>query len=133
MKYKQLANQYKQEIEQLKQEIERLKAMVTEPQSVDKKDLGGKKPNLSDTSLTLQEAGKRYHWPDESTDYSVTLWGGAHFEGERPCSNENCVNKDKMLPVGKMKFSEKDGVWSFYCSLDCLLASNNLPSAISPH
>ena len=123
MKYKQLANHYKQEIEKLEQEIERLQSYQSQPQHSEDVGLVEKKTNFSDTSLTLPEAGKKYHWPEESTDYSVTLWGGAHFEGERGCSNENCENKDKMIPVGRMKFDEKDGVWYFYCSSKCLLDS----------
>ncbi len=135
MKYKQLAAQYTQEIEQLKQaheleikrmteEIEALKRNVStegiknssEPEEMFPVT---PPPDLTDTSLTLPEAIRKYHAPEESTDYSVTLWGGAHFEGVRECVNENCVNKGKKIPVGKMKFGTYGGSWYFFCSDKC--------------
>jgi hypothetical protein len=128
MKYKQLATQYKQEIEQLKQaheleikrlteEIEALKRTATtegmkntsEPEEVFPDT---PPPDVTDTSLTLPDTIRKYHAPEESTDYSVTLWGGAHFEGVRECANKNCVNKGKKIPVGKMKFwHDNTGSW----------------------
>src|SRR6266568_970303 len=135
MKYKQLAAQYTQEIEQLKQaheleikrmteEIEALKRNVStegiknssEPEEMFPVT---PPPDLTDTSLTLTEAIRKYHDPEESTDYSVTLWGGAHFEGVRECANENCENKGGKIPVGKMKFGKYGGSWYFFCSVKC--------------
>jgi hypothetical protein len=78
--------------------------------------------DVTDTSLTLAEAIKKYHSPDENTRYSVTLWGGAHFEGERACMNERCVNSGTKIPVGKLHFWRNDfgdGSWFFFCSIEC--------------
>jgi hypothetical protein len=80
------------------------------------------KTEVNDTSLILEEAIRKYHSPDENTKYSVTLWGGVHFGGERECANENCVNKGKEIPVGELLFWRNDfgdGSWFFFCSLDC--------------
>jgi hypothetical protein len=123
MKYKQLAAQYKQELEQLKQEHEREIQPLTETIDALQGTLAaeGRKPSsepepvppgtpppdLTGTSLTLPEAIRKYHAPEESTEYSVTLWGGAHFEGERVCANDNCPNSGKRIPVGKMQFNKK--------------------------
>jgi hypothetical protein len=79
-------------------------------------------------SENIPEAIRKYHDPDENTLYSVTLWGGAHFEGERECMNENCVNKGKKIPVGELKFWRNDfgdGTWFFFCSLECESASTD--------
>jgi len=80
------------------------------------------KTEVNDTSLTLAEAIRKYHSPDENTQYSVTLWGGAHFEGVRECANEKCVNRGKKIPVGTLHFWRNDfgdGSWLFFCSEDC--------------
>jgi hypothetical protein len=138
MKYKHLALQHKLEIEQLKQVHElQVKRMTEEIETLKRKATtevvkssseseeafsASPPPNVSDTSLTLPEAIEKYHAPGESTDYSVTLWGGAHFEGVRECTNEHCVNKGKKFPVGKMKFWTDDfgdGSWHFLCGMKC--------------
>ncbi len=80
------------------------------------------KAEINDTSLTLEEAIRKYHSPDENALYSVTLWGGVHFEGVRECMNEMCVNRDKKIPVGKLCFWQNDfgdGSWFFFCSEGC--------------
>ena len=138
MKYKQLAAQYKQELEQLKQAHElEIKRMTEEIEALKRKDTAeGTKnssesekafpdtppPDLTDTSLTLPEAIRKYHAPEESTKYSVTLWGGAHFEGVRACMNENCVNKGGKIPVGELEFwinRWANNSWFFFCSREC--------------
>jgi len=84
--------------------------------------------DLSDTSLTLPEAIRKYHAPEESTTYSVTLWGGAHFEGERECMNEKCPIRGKRIPVGELKFWTNvfgDGAWFFFCSEECRTEVHN--------
>ncbi len=88
---------------------------TTSNQTVDKAE-------VNDTSLSLPEAIRKYHSPDENTLHSVTLWGGAHFEGERKCMNENCADRDKKIPVGKLHFWQNDfgdGSWFFFCSSEC--------------